>query len=309
MQCRYQKRLNLQHILCLALRNLDLQKAEERMKKLNLAIIAVLTACSSIAQDLAPWKLNFSNGTIYLVNMNMVQTIDQEVMGQSMNIKNNLLIKSELTFKKNNNQAYDVRYANKAMMVDMDMMGKNVSYNSEKEEDRNSGIGEKLNGMVGAVTEANIDEKGAVTITKAGLTEEQAGASVMGPGASDSLMIANFYLKSPDRTIKPGESWTEKSQNNAGNIETTYSFVKIENGLAHISFEQVITTEQDVKSNDIDVHTKMQIAGKGQLKMEVASGLVTERIFDGKLTGQSTAMGMEIPQEGTQKLTTTIQKG
>jgi Family of unknown function (DUF6263) len=282
----------------------------KHMKKLSIILIAVLTAFTSLAQDLTPWKLNFSNNTtVHLVNMNMAQTIDQEVMGQSMNVRNNIVLKSELTFKKNNEKVYDVRYVNKAMMIDMEMMGKSVVYDSEKEEDRNSEMGEKLNPMVGAVTEGNIDEKGTITITKAGLTDEQAGTSLMGPGASDSLMIANFYLKSPGKTIKPGESWIEKSKNNTGSIETTYSFVKIENGLAHITFEQVIDTEQDIKSNDIDVHTKMQVAGKGQLKMEVASGLITERIFDGKLKGVSTAMGMEIPQEGTQKLTTIIQKG
>ena len=189
--------------------------------------------------------------------------------------------------------------------MNMEMMGQTVAYDSDKKEDETSAMGERMKPLLGATMEAVIGFDGLVTITKA-LDLGDLPTSSLGAAGSDSAMLVNYFLKPPATAIAPGQSWTEEVQSGENFTKQTYTYVKTESGLASFSYILENKTVQTVTNNGMEVLTKMTTKGSGLLKVELATGLVLERSFDGKLNGTSEVMGMEIAQEGIQQITTTL---
>lgn len=276
------------------------------MKNTSLAVLFLFCAIRLAgAQSLTPWKLQFPKDATYRVNLSLKSQLDQQVMGQDMKIINDVTSVTHFRITGVTEKGFTVEQSTKGIKLNMEMMGQTISYDSDNKEDENSALGERIKPVLGATMEAVIGLDGSVTVTRP-LDLGDLPTGSMGAAGSDSAMIKNYFLKPPSVAVAPGQSWTEEANSGENHSKVTYTYLKTENGMATFSFVSETKTVQTVTNNGMDVLTNMTTRGTGLLKVDLATGLVLERSFDGKLSGKSEVMGMEIPQEGTQQMITTL---
>jgi hypothetical protein len=276
------------------------------MKNTMLAVLLLLSAVDfAAAQSLTPWKLQLPKDATYKVNVLFKSQLDQQVMGQDMKIVSDVTTVTHFRVTGVTEKGYTVEQSTKGLKMNMEMMGQSVAYDSDKKEDETSAMGERMKPLLGSTMEAVIGFDGLVTVTKA-LDLGDLPTTSLGAAGSDSAMLVNYFLKPPATTIAPGQSWTEEVQSGENFTKQTYTYEKTESGLASFSYILENKTVQTVTNNGMEVITKMTTKGSGLLKVELATGLVLERSFDGKLNGTSEVMGIEIAQEGIQQITTTL---
>jgi len=280
----------------------------QRMKKIVFAVIFLCWMSPLLkAQTLQPWKIQLPKGETYSIKLSLKSRIDQQVMGQDMKVVNDVTTVTHFRVVSVTEKGHVVEQSTKGMKMDMEMMGQTVAYDSENKEDETTAIGERMKPLLGATMEAVIGFDGSVTVTRP-LDLGDLPSGSMGPAGNDSAMIRNYFLKPPTIALTSGQSWSEVEVNGDNRSSTKFTYLKSEGGFAWFSFESEINTVQTLTNSGMEVLTTMQTKGTGQLKVELSTGIVVERTFDGKLNGKSEVMAMEIPQQGTQQMTTVISR-
>ncbi|HMO31788.1 MAG TPA: DUF6263 family protein [Lacibacter sp.] len=275
------------------------------MKRTFFTLLLPLVTTLAFAQTLQPWKLNFPAGQAYNVTNTIESKLDQQVMGQQMNITNSTVTQAALSFRPAGAEGFRVEQSTTTLKLDMQMMGQSTTFDSNNPDDMNGPIGERLRDMIGTTLEAVISTDGKITVIKGTTMPE--GFS-MGTGTNDSTMLAGYFVKSPGKPVQPGGSWSESAETGGTKMQVTYTYRKTENGQAHLDYEMTNSVVETMTTNGMEIQTNIQTKGKGTLLLELATGLVLERRYEGTLTGKSEVMGMEIPQEGIQKMTNILTK-
>lgn len=261
----------------------------------------LLTAITSAAtsQALKPWKLNFPVGQAYSVTNTMENSLNQQVMGQNMNMTSSAVSQSEFSVRSADSEGFRVEQTFYHLKTDMQVMGQKMSIDSDNTDDLNGPVGEPLKNLIGSTMEALIYPNGQSRILKGIVMPE--GFS-MGTGINDPSQVSTFYVVPPSKAIRKNGTWTENTELEGVKIQVTYQYKKSANGKAHLNYEMTAEIVQTATANNIEIQTNMITTGKGSIVLELASGLVLERSYEGSLSGKSKAMGMEIPQKGTQKV-------
>ncbi len=232
-------------------------------------------------------------------------SIDQQVMDQQMNIASTTVTQMVLSVRSAGPEGFRVEQTNSGINLDTKVMGQTTTFDSNNPDDMNEPLGAKLKDMIGSTMEALIAPNGTISILK-GITMPE-GLN-LGASISDSASLAAYFMKPPDKPIHPGDTWTETAEQGSMSTQVTYTYRKSKNGQAHLDYEMTATVVQTITSNGMEVQSNMQTNGKGDLVLELATGLVLERRYEGTLSGTSKAMGMEIPQKGAQKTVTILSK-
>lgn len=282
------------------------------MKKFLLFVSITCMAHLLQAQNLQPWKLQLGAGTTYTITSDMQTNLTQNMMGQEMKIGSGITTTAQLQVVAVAATGFNVAQTTNRMQMLMKMntpMGEqDMTFDSDKKEDREGEIGQRLGTLIGATMEAFIAPDAKVTITKPLELDEALNIPGMGTGANDSLALRSIFLLPPPKALQVGDSWKESSNTESMKSDITYRYLRSEGGIAHFQYEQSVTTNQTISTNGMEVQTSQTVTGTGTVQVELASGLVLQRNFEGKLSGKSEVMGMEIPQEGTQKITQTLKK-
>lgn len=278
------------------------------MKQIITVLLIVLMFHPATAQKLKPWKVKLEAAQVLKVSTISSNHISQQVMGQDIQINANTDIFDSVYVIGKIKDGFTLSKTTTRMKMDMDAMGQQKNFDSDKKEDMDGEIGEKLKDKIGVVAQAEVTEKGEIRLTSV-VKEEQADAmSSILPINNDSASIAGYFLAAPKEAVKAGESWKDSLITEGNKFETTYTFLKIESGQAIFSFESIMNTEGTQTANGMEIKVNLKTSSKGTLKVELSSGLVLERVSESKVNGKSEVMGMEIPITGEFKSTVVITK-
>lgn len=277
-----------------------------KMKRLITSCFTLLLVTVAAAQKLMPWGVQLKTGEKFKVFNTSTNNINQQMMGQEIQINIAATISDSLYVKSETAQIFSVSKVTNRLLMEMDAMGQQRSYDSDKAEDREGEIGEKFKDKIGVSVDATVTKKGDVKITSAVPAAEPDAMGGMMNVNNDSATIAGLFLIPPSKEINAGESWTDSVISSTGKIATSYTYVKTENGVAYLSFTLKAINEGTTNANGMEVKSKVQSEGSGTLMLELKSGLVLERVTTMKLSGNSEVMGMEIPLTGESKTTVKV---
>lgn len=231
------------------------------------------------------------------------------MMGQDIQINMSTTINDSVFVTGLANGRFQIAKTSIRMKMDMDAMGQQKSFDSDKKEDMEGELGEKLKNKIGTTVQATVNELGIVQITSEIKEEQDNGMGAFLSMNNDSASVAGYFLVSPPvKKINTGDSWKDSLVSPQNRTETIYTFMKAEKGIAFISFETKTGSDITTETNGMEVKVKMKTEGSGTLQVELASGLVLERKTETKLSGTSEVMGMEIPMSGETKTTVLITK-
>jgi hypothetical protein len=269
------------------------------MKYIAFCLLLLVSVFSLMGQNLKPWKIKLEPGQNMKIINSTSNSISQQMMGQDMQMNMATELTDSFFVKAKTENGFQVGKITKRIKMNMDIMGQQKEMDSDKKEDMESEGSSAIKDRIGVLSEAVVSSAGQIKmISKA----EENVNTPMGSFLSlngDSAVIAGCFLNSPQKTLKPGENWSEIMGDSTNKEETVYSFIKIESGHALLSFETKKTITGTQEMNTVEVKSNMLITSKGTLKVELATGLVIERLTDNVFSGSNEAMGMEIPLTGT----------
>lgn len=270
------------------------------MKFVTLSFLLLFSVFSLIGQNLKPWKIKLEPGVKMKITTSTSNSISQQMMGQDLQMN----MASELTdsffVKAKTDDGFVAGKITKRIKMNMDIMGQQKEMDSDKKEDMETEGGSAIKDRIGVLAEAILNADGQIKMISK--VEDESNKPPMSAFMSlngDSAVIAGCFLKSPQKTLKPGDTWSETTGDSTFKEETVYTFIKIENGSALLSIESKRTITGTQEMNAVEVKSNMLITSKGTLKVELATGLVIERLTDNVFSGTNEAMGMEIPLTGT----------
>ncbi len=275
------------------------------MKRTLFLLLLTATSLAATAQTLQPWKLKLQAGQTYDVTDTQQSIIDQQVMGQQMNIATNVVAQKVFSIQSAAAEGFRVEQTISGMQMDTKGMGQSTTFDSNNPDDMAGPIGTQLKDLIGATMEAMIAPDGAINILKSIQMPE--GFS-FGAGMDDSAALAIYFVNPQEKPLRPGDTWTETLEQEGMYTQVTYTYRKSRKGQAFLDYDMAVKINRTMTSSGMEIEANIQTEGKGNLVLELTTGLVLERRYEGSLSGISKAMGMEIPQKGTQKTSTILTK-
>ncbi len=260
------------------------------MKK-TLLVLALFNASISFAQKDAGLKKNQE----ITITTSTRQTID---MGMQMT--NNTSITSKVAVLDVNAKDYTIVNTNTKVVMDGNMMGQAINYDSDKKEDRESQIGQQFDGILNTKDTVLLDIKTGKgrSVSPEKLTSEKGNSlQTMMVGAAESSGIATassiLFIIAGDK--KAGTQWTDSSTIEGMKNTTTYKIESISGNIATISSDGTIegSSSMDMQGQSFDMTIKTKMIGT--LLLDITTNLVKKRNNTAEVEGSIDMMGQSMP--------------
>jgi hypothetical protein len=252
-------------------------------------------------------KINLKPNTSYRFTNNQMQKISQELMGNPIEINQNIQATYTFEVEKNTGEEMEIKVFYQRLAFDMEMPQGKITMDTDEENDAvhhlpHSG---KLSEIINKPFYISLSSEGKITKVN-GLTELlKEKASVDHPGFQDffsesnliSAFESSFNVFSED-SIRIGDTWNKtqnRSLNNQFNLnfEESFTLDGLSEDLAWINIESVIkgSVAENSLIDDIAIIGKKE----GNIEVERNSGLVLFSETQQELQGFIKIQGMEIP--------------
>ncbi|MCW3092745.1 MAG: hypothetical protein JWP81_3814 [Ferruginibacter sp.] len=280
---------------------------------LFIAIIC-LPGIPAIAQS-SPGKLVLSKGQKFQIDNNVKSVINQEMMGQSIEIKTDANMVHQLEVKEKKNNAYLVSSTLTRLTSSGSAMGQEMNFDSEKKEDLEGEMGQALKDQLNVAKEAEFNEKAKVI---RGISKDTAA------GASGQMaeMIKRFAGSAGDESNgavvafevipagkKVGDSWSDSTITEQVKTYKNYTFKELNGNNASLSITGKQLTQMKMEQQGMEIHVSMEGNITEEGIVDIKTGLVKQRnsVLDG--TGTTEVMGQSIPSKiKVTTITTVTQK-
>lgn len=291
-------------------------KYKYNMKKIFLAF-AVLVSVNSFAQSYTP-SVKLTAGKKYMVTTANKGSISQEAMGQTMEIPMDIAMYNTLNVQSAGATGTQLASTSTRVAFSMNMMGQDVSYDSDKKEDREGQMGDAMKNLVNQTVTFKIDATGKIiegSVEKPVLPKEEtaAGNPLLGMlGLSETALGASpaINLFNSAATIKIGESFTDTSSTSDADSKIkntiTYTLAEVKDGAARFTIAGTTLVEKAMEMQGMQSNTKTSSKLTGEMLVDVATGLLMKKTINSALTGNTEVAGMTIPQTGNMVITITV---
>lgn len=292
------------------------------MKNATLLVAAGLITATAFqscksGNDAVDLKMNLQSGAKYSYVMDMNMTMEQSAMGQSMKTDQKMTMEStyDVAAGEGNGKKLTISYDRVAMSMKNPVM--NMEYDSKeggKKDSMLNGMGMILNKPFTML----VTEKGEITriegldaiIQNVGTTgnPQDEGMRKQIAGMFNDTAIRSMMQQSlniyPDKAVKAGDTWTKMMVVNMGplamKIDNTYKLKSISGGTAHVDVTSKISSNGGtMQQGGQEIKIDLNGDSKGNMDVDVASGLVTDSKVKQNIKGNMSAMGMAIPMSIT----------
>jgi hypothetical protein len=284
------------------------------MKKLfipALLVMAYFSSCKS-SSEIVSLKLQMPAGNTYDYTMVMDMNMNQEMMGQQMEMETKLTYGYVFEVLKDSADWKTIRSTIGRMRMDMKAMGMNMSLDTDNPSDSSGMLGSAYKlfaGMKGKQFSFTINDKGEVgqitglkEIRDAMLAEmpNEPGMEKQMEGTLDEESFRQNLEQSfnifPAKDVAVGESWTKTSNLKAQGMniksENTYTLESVKDGRAFIKVKQKLSSgKTEVK----DAEMTMDGTGDGTYTYEQATGMVLGGDLKWKMNMEVSAQGKKVP--------------
>ncbi|MEO6229401.1 MAG: DUF6263 family protein [Ferruginibacter sp.] len=276
-------------------------------KSLSLSIAASLLLGSVTLAQKTSGKLSLTKGQKFQIDNNITSVINQEMMGQSIEITIDANMVHQVEVKDKKDKSYVVASTLTKLTTNGSAMGQSMSFDSEKKEDLESATGQAMKDQLNIEKEVELNENadvinGVKTEAKApsgGMMDMVNNAT--GAGADESNGAKAAFEVMP-MGKKPGDTWSDSTITDEIKTYQTYTLKSINGNDATVALTGKQITNKKVEQQGMEVNVTMEGKLSGESIVDINTGIVKERtlVMDG--TGTAEVMGQSIPV--TTKVTT-----
>lgn len=285
-------------------------------------LAAGLQGCKGDAVDL---KLNFQPGSKYVSTMETKMIMEQSAMGQTMKTNNDMTMETtyDVAAGGGSDKRITVTYDRIAMAVSNNMVS--MAYDSNDPSKQDSSL-KTIGNMLHQPFTMTVSDKGEIKqvegldkivgsigdpTTPEGARMREQMKTMFNDTAVRSMMQQSLNIF-PGQPVHKGETWKKTYTTSAGpvnlKIDNTYKLMSVSNGTAHIDVNSKITSAANTMPGMENMKIDMAGDQKGNMDVEVATGLVTDSKLKQNIKGNISAMGMQIPMTITSDIHITGQK-
>jgi hypothetical protein len=273
------------------------------MKKITILFTAAICISTAInAQTTA--SLQLAKGQKYLVDNKMETTSSTEMQGQTMETKANIASTYKIVVNDKTGDNYNLTNTISRIVMNMSMMGNEINFDSDKKEDMSGQMGEGLKDVVNHPQNVVIDHTGKIinqpaTDSSVSQIAKQLNFAASGYGAQMA------FLALP-KNLKPGTTWTEKTDDNGITRTTNYTIKEVNGNIATVTFTGTVATDTKMQQQGMEITTKTSGKFSGEEKVDSKSGVIQSSNTIADASGTVSAMGQDFPTSSKVNSTTTV---
>ena len=286
------------------------------MKKL-LLVLSVFMSLSLMAQNTGN-KIKFQKGQKLEIITETKKNVVMELMSQNMENKVTSTITESFDIEDANETGATIEYKLKRLVMDVSAMGREDSFDSEKEGDRKGEMGKMLEKGLKNKYTMKVDPYGKIISVKADDDNPNSAKSTPEDETINAILSSQLGLSFglpkegdqsifkilPDKTVAIGDTWNADSDLNGMKKSIVYKVNSINDADIVLDYTE-----------DVSVNTKQQMMGNeaaltgtekstGTITLDKSTGLLKSKTItkDGKTNLE--VQGMTIPS--TEKTTITV---
>ncbi|HCY88635.1 MAG TPA: hypothetical protein DHV17_00100 [Chitinophagaceae bacterium] len=254
---------------------------------------SLLCSFSSFAQT--PTSLQLEKGRKLTLQNNSSTNAD---LGMGMEMKNNSNQIFDIEVIDINETTLSLQFRLKKLTMDIDAMGQQVTYDSDKESDRQSEVGKSIPEDMYKTDTVRISRLTGKLIDRKKKNAEQSDANenpmagmMSGIGNADQgETVADMFFMIP-KDIKTGDTWKDSLIDKSMKKYLTYTLQDIEGDKATVLVNEQsnISTESEVQGMAMQVN--MSGNNKYSLTVDVKTGLTIKKTMYSDVTGTIEVMG------------------
>lgn len=211
-----------------------------------------------------------------------------EAMGQEIEQATSIKAHYTYTFSNATANGYTVQETPVKMKVDLEMMGQEISYDSENP--GNSPLADNMKDIINKPSTISINKEGVVTDRKG---DAEALQMINNTGMATNVP-ADFILILPAELNK-GIKWTKKIGEKQNVMSLEYTIDNIENDIATVTFKGSFKQnfKNEIQGTEASVNQEGTISGTA--KVNVKNYLVLTKSTKTEAKGTTEVMGMSLP--------------
>ncbi len=278
-------------------------------KPFALLLAAVCLFDLTASAQISSGKLLLAKGQKIQIDNNIKSVINQEMMGQAVEITidANMIHQVEVKDKKTN--SYLVSSTLTKLSTNGSAMGQEMKFDSDKKEDLESETGKALKDQLNVSKEVELNENANVINGVKKDSKASPGGQLMDMvnnvtgGGSDESNGANAAFEVIPSGKKAGDSWSDSSITDEIKTYRNYTIKAVNGNNATVLLTGKQITKKKVEQQGMEINVSMEGKLSGEGIVDMNTGLVKQKttIMDG--TGSAEVMGQSIPV--TTKVTTT----
>ncbi|MEO9004435.1 MAG: DUF6263 family protein [Ginsengibacter sp.] len=270
------------------------------MKKTLFLLIAVASTAFIFAQNNSPLKL--IKGQQYLVENKIVTANTIQMQGQAMDNNTDMFSTYKIEVTGHDGNKYNLTNTITNIKMNVSMMGQEMSFDSDKEDDMNGQMGSAFKGLINQPKQIQLDKSGKV------LTSGSDSLSGMMKELNfDAAGFGSQLAFQPlPASLKKGTTWKDTNDDEGNSRTTTYTVTEINGNMATITFNGNLSTENTIEQAGMELKQKTAGSYSGEEVVDIKTGIIQTNSTTTNATGAVTAMGQDLPITTKVTSTTTV---
>jgi hypothetical protein len=245
-------------------------------------------------------SLKLENGKIITITTNVVSTAESPMGGESTNTITTI---NSIKVTSIEDKAYKATNTITRMVMDGEMMGQSMKFDSDKKED--------MDGQIGQMLGASVNKTSAITIDKAdgkvteSAEDEKKGGMMGAVGGESYSADAAFFILSTDKKV--GDKWAVNSEIEGIKSVKNYELQSLKDNIATLITSSTSKGTTTKEANGMSIEMTIDTKSTGKMLVDTSTGLVKQINSDDETTGSMEAMGQTIPLNKKSKTTVTFE--
>ena len=252
-----------------------------------------------------PGNIHLVKGQKFIMDNKITALTSQTFMGQAIASNADLVTHSSIQVNDVTGDRYTLTSNYSLVKFNMSAMGNDLSFDSDKKEDREGEHGAAFKDFLDQPKEVSIDKRGKVLspLDDSSVNTEVEIVKMMvqqliGEPQETGYGITMAFSPVPRKTTV-GFSWTDTTNHEGLFKTTTYTIKEIKGQDALISITGLLNTDVKTEMQGMEVVNRSTGKITGEQNMDIGSGLIRERKTVVESSGTITLQGQDLPMTTT----------
>jgi hypothetical protein len=224
-------------------------------------------------------------------------------MSPGMDMSNNSVSENTLEVKSSTDKNYTLSSTLTKLKMELNMMGQNTSYDSEKKEDQASEIGKSVGDRLNKPSEVILDNSTGIASLVLKKKESKGDADDPNPmqgilkmfdnSSDDGIVSGAFELIPPGKDT--GDTWADSTVEKDMKMVRNYKLRSLNGNEALIELHSVIDAVNTLELQGMQVDMNSSTKSTSLITADVVTGQVRKKSTTAEITGSFQVMGQSVP--------------
>jgi len=192
-----------------------------------------------------------------------------------------------------------------AVKTEAEMMGQEMSYDSQNPEDGSQEMGEEVKSLMKNPIKITLDANGLITSVKGSEKLEASSNKITGGELEKGELLDVFFKVS--KTVNLNDTWEDKVDTKEEKISSKYTYKSFENGIATIEQISTVNLDQKMEQMGTTMYAKLEGTMVNTFTVDVNTLLIKSKTSTTVLKGTIDAGGRSMPMSSFVQSTETFQ--